>query len=139
MKKSFDQFIQIILVLFLVGCGSKGSDNSGQVDKDNQVLYNEIMDIHDEVMPKTEQLYNISKQLKGNLKEATMDAERELLQNQIDYFDSVNMMMMDWMHEFKTLPDTTSEQTARQYYESHLQKIKLVREAILTALDKGGN
>lgn len=136
MKKLFDQFIRIILILFLTGCGGKGGDNG---EKDNQVLYNEIMDIHDEVMPKTEQLYNISKQLKGNLKDATMDAERELLQDQIDYFDSVNKMMMDWMHEFKPLPDTTSEQAARQYYEAHLKKVKLVREAILTALNKGGN
>jgi hypothetical protein len=136
MKNSIIQFF--VIILMITACGKK-SDDGQESNTDNRVLYNEIMDIHDEVMPKTEQLYNISKQLKTNLKDATTDAERDLLQNQIDYFDSVNMMMMDWMHEFKPLPDTTSEQAAHDYYETHLEKVKLVREAILTALDKGSN
>lgn len=140
MKQPFNQFFAILFILIVGACGKSGNqDDQDKQSEDNQVLYNEIMDIHDEVMPKTEQLYNITKQLKANMKDATTDAEKDLLQNQIDYFDSVNMMMMDWMHEFKPLPDSTDDQTARKYYETHLEKVKLVKEAILTALDKGRN
>lgn len=139
-KKQYILFLALALQIF--ACGKKGGEHANHeatTDDSNQILYNQIMDIHDEVMPKTENLYNISKQLKENLKDATTDAEKELLQAQIYYFDSVNTMMMDWMHEFKPLPDTTNQEAARSYYETHLEKVKLVREAILTAVDKGNN
>jgi len=132
MKNIFRFLFILATILQIFACG-KTSDNG------NQILYNQIMDIHDEVMPKTEEIYNISKQLKSSMQEANTDAEKELLQNQINYFDSVNNMMMDWMHEFKPLPDTTNQETARSYYETHLEKVKLVREAILAAVDKGKN
>ena len=133
----------LVVTILIFNCGKKGDDHSNHSNGDevssNQVLYNQIMDIHDEVMPKTEEIYNITKQLKTALNEATTGAEKMLLERQISYFDSVNNMMMDWMHEFKTLPDTTNEETARAYYETHLEKVKLVREAILAAVDKGKN
>jgi hypothetical protein len=140
--RNLQYILSLIITLLLFACGNKGGNQSNSetpTGDSNEILYNQIMDIHDEVMPKTEELYNISKQLKTNLKDATTDAEKDLLQNQINYFDSVNTMMMDWMHEFRPLPDTTNQETARSYYENHLEKVKLVREAILTAVDKGKN
>lgn len=133
----------LLLALLTNACGSKSSDHSAHdtsitSDNVNQVLYNQVMDIHDEVMPRTEDLYNITKKLKADLKEAKTDNEKQQLQTRIDYLDSVNMMMMDWMHEFKTLPDTTNEETARAYYETNLEKIKKVKEAILLALENEG-
>jgi hypothetical protein len=143
MKKFKFHFTTICFVLLFTGCGKKSDSHAGhemkEGDSENKALYAEIMNIHDEVMPKTEELYNISKQLKGNLKDATTDAERELLQNQINYFDSVNNMMMDWMHEFRPLPDTTNEKVAQEYYEKHLEKVNAVKQAIITALEAGSN
>jgi hypothetical protein len=131
-------------ILFLgFACGSKSStDHSGHnMNTDggpNQVLYNEVMDIHDEVMPATEDLYNISKKLKAQLQEATDDSVKLSLEERIRYVDSVNTMMMDWMRKFRPMPDTVNEERAREYYESELEKIKTVREAMLTALEKEG-
>jgi hypothetical protein len=102
------------------------------------VLYNAVTDIHDAVMPATEDLYNISKSLKAQLKEATEDSVKISLAKRIRYLDSVNTMMMDWMRKFKPMPDTVNEERAREYYESELEKIKTVKEAMLTALEKEG-
>jgi hypothetical protein len=128
-------------LLILYACGNKGQDHTGHgsdatTDDGNQVLYNQVMDIHDEVMPKTEEIYNISKKWKAALKDVSSAEEKELIQRKIDRLDSVNNMMMDWMHEFKPLPDTTNEETARAYYERHLEKIKRVKEAMLLALEE---
>src|SRR5690349_12142882 len=127
-------------LLILCACGNKGQDHADHsadaaTEDGNQVLYNQVMDIHDEVMPKTEEIYNISKKWKAALKDVNSDEEKELIQRKIDRLDSVNKMMMDWMHEFKPLPDTTNEETARAYYETHLEKIKRVKEAMLLALE----
>ena len=140
MKVSFTSIVQLLIFLIIWSCGNKGQDHSGHGSSSannngNQVLYNQVMDIHDEVMPKTEEIYNISKKWKAALKDASSDEERELIQRKIDNLDSANKMMMDWMHEFKPLPDTTSEETARAYYETHLEKIKRVKEAILGAIE----
>jgi hypothetical protein len=128
-------------LFILCACGNKGQDHTGHdtdsaTDEGNQVLYNQVMDIHDEVMPKTEEIYNISKRWKAALQDANSPEEKELIQRKIDRLDSVNKMMMDWMHEFKPLPDTTNEETARLYYETHLEKIKRVKEAMLLALEE---
>ena len=137
----------IILVLVLLGsnlsCSSKSTDHSSHaMSKDtgpNQVLYNQVMDIHDEVMPLTEDLYNTTKRLKTELKETADAAIQAELESNIRYVDSVNNMMMDWMRKFKPMPDTTNEETVRDYYESELEKIKKVKEAILEAKEKFPN
>ena len=137
----------IILVLVLLGsnlsCGSKSTDHSSHaMSKDtgpNQVLYNQVMDIHDEVMPITEDLYNTTKRLKTELKETADAVIQAELESNIRYVDSVNNMMMDWMRKFKPMPDTTNEETVRDYYESELEKIKKVKEAILEAKEKFPN
>ena len=143
MKINLLNFCLLISLFLINACGNKNNSYESHgmetaSDNGNQVLQNQVLDIHDEVMPKTEELYNISKELKANWKEARSEDEKMQLQKRIDYLDSVNNMMMDWMHEFTPLPDTTNEETARAYYETHLEKIKKVREAILMALEKEG-
>lgn len=133
--------------IFLVGalifsCGQKGHHEHHAVEGDgtnpNQALYDQVMDIHDEVMPETETLYNLSKSLKVQLSEAVGDEEQIRLQERIAYLDSVNDMMMDWMRKFKPQPDTVDPEKARAYYELELEKIKRVKEAMLTAIEKEG-
>ena len=141
MKNNFSKSILLLALSLTYACGNKSQehtahDMSTAAENGNQVLLDQVMDIHDEVMPKTEDLYNITKGLKATLKEAKTDAEKQLLQQRINYLDSVNNMMMDWMHNFEPLPDTTNEETARAYYETNLEKVRQVKEAILLALEK---
>lgn len=131
------------LLSLTLACGPKGNqDHAGHAMNTeggpNQALYNQVMDIHDEVMPATEDLYNISKGLKAQLKDATADSVKASLQMRIQYIDSVNTMMMDWMRKFRPMADTVNEERVREYYESELEKIKTVKEAMLTALEKEG-
>lgn len=139
--KHFSKIITISCLSVVLACGNKGGhDHSGHdMNTDGsaqQVLYNQMMDIHDEVMPLSENLYNITKDLKAQLKEAKVDSVKTSLEKRIRYVDSVNNMMMDWMRKFPPLPDTTNEETARVYYETGLEKVKQVKEAIYTALEK---
>lgn len=138
--RSLLKVLSIALLGLTQSCGSKSADHSGHdMSQDagaNQVLYNQVMDIHDEVMPFTESLYNISKELKTKQKEAISDSVKMELSSQIRYLDSVNNMMMDWMRKFNPPTDTSNEETARAYYETELEKIKKVKEAILEAKEK---
>ncbi len=136
-----------LLTVILIGCGGPSQEGQQQAsDADssdpNQVLYDQVMDIHDEVMPKTEDLHNLKQKLQEQIA-ATPDMvveERQKLEQRIARLDSVDKMMMDWMHYF-SLPDSLSSEAKREYLESQMEKIKQVREAILEtiATEKGSN
>jgi len=132
----------IVFTLLLFACGSPQheSQNGGDVDSTagNEALYNSVMDTHDEVMPRIQDLYNLKKRLQDQLAanpsmEATEKAE---LEKRIANLDSVNNMMMDWMHHFSPLPDSASQEDAREYLEGEMEKIKKVRDAILAIIEE---
>jgi hypothetical protein len=117
----------VILAIAIVSCG----------DDTNKKLYNQVMDVHDEVMPKMEDLYNMKKELVAKLQDSTsvsMD-ERAEIQSRISHIDSVGDMMMDWMHGFNPPEESADKEQTKAYLESEMEKVQKVKEAILQTLD----
>jgi len=109
--------------------------------KSNETLYNEVMDVHDEVMPKMDDLYKAKKNLQEKLKDSTLhDTTRMRMQTLVRDLDQASESMMVWMREFNPLPDSTSEDKARQYLEGEMVRIQKVKKDMLEALEraKGG-
>lgn len=130
----------ILCAALLFGCGGASQEsNTSTSESDNndpnQVLYDQVMDIHDEVMPKTEDLHNLKQKLRDQITAAPdmVVEERQKLEQRIARLDSVDKLMMDWMHYFN-LPDSLSSEAKREYLESQMEKIKQVREAILETI-----
>jgi hypothetical protein len=134
----------MVVALLLVNCGKKGEESAHHDheamdgENPNQVLYNQVMDVHDEVMPKMEDLYNLKKDLQEKIANTPglVEEERKKLEERIIVIDSVSKLMMDWMHEFNPLPDSTDQEAARAYLESEMEKIKKVKDAMLETLEK---
>lgn len=102
---------------------------------ENQVLYNEVMKIHDEVMPKMEDIHRRKETLKKKLAEPGLTAEqKKQTEAKIAQLDSAGESMMIWMREFNPIPDSAGEEKAREYLESEMEKVKRVRENIVAAL-----
>lgn len=125
----------LIIATAIVSC-QKSTDHShhddmGDTESDstNTILYNQVMDIHDEVMPKMEDLYNMKKDLQGKLETASAD-DKVKLEQRIAKIDSASSLMMDWMHEFDPPADTADQEQARAYLEGEMEKVKRVKEAI---------
>ncbi len=141
MKKKF-LFVSVV-VLTLSGCGGQTQENqNGSSDADNadpnQVLYDQVMDIHDEVMPRMEDLYALKKKLQDQIAASPtmVDEERKKLEHRIANLDSVGNLMMDWMHQFSPLPDSLGQEAARDYLEGEMERIKVVREAMLGIIEQ---
>jgi hypothetical protein len=138
------KFLQTGLLFFIVllsGCGGSGAKDqtkdNAEFDNPNEALYNEVMDIHDEVMPKMQNLYTLKKSLQDKMANPNLtEVEKTELQNRILRLDSVSQLMMDWMHKFEPLPDSADREEAREYLESEMEKIKKVREAMLETIEK---
>ena len=138
----YDFFFFALINIVLWSCG-KSSNHSGheateQEDNPNQALYYQVMDIHDEVMPRMEDIYKLKKDIQDKIaKSPDMVMEKKQhLERIITNLDSVNTAMMDWMHNFKPLPDSVDEEKAREYLETEMERIKKVRDAVIEAIDK---
>lgn len=138
----------LLVSLAILSCGKPSGDQStstSDIDttSTNQALYDQVMHIHDEVMPKMEDIYTLKKKLQDQIA-ATPEMvveEKQALEKRIARLDSVGNLMMDWMHKFSPVADTVNQEVAREYLESEMEKIRRVREAMLEAIasEKGSN
>jgi hypothetical protein len=139
-------FINLFFVVLLAGWGCKEKSHDHEMHhhdtvegldvSENQMLYNEVMKVHDEVMPKLEDIYKKKEALKNKIASTPNmpDAEKKKIEVRISQLDSAAESMMVWMREFNPLPDSTGEEKAREYLENQMERVKTVRENILNAL-----
>lgn len=129
-------------LLFFTSCqkNSDGHDHThdvpdGSENSPNQALYEEVMNIHDEVMPKMNDLYKAKTSLQKQLDmPGISDSEQQDIKRKIERIDSASEGMMVWMRQFNPVADSAGEEKARAYLEAELVKVKEVRQKILDAL-----
>ncbi len=107
-------------------------------DSPNEALYNQVMDVHDEVMPKMGDIYKLKKELQEQIaKSPDMVVERkQQLEQIISNLDSASNAMMEWMHKFNPLPDSVDQEQAREYLESEMERVKKVRDLMNETIEK---
>ena len=132
-----------IVVILAVGCGKSShhehnDEKDDSTDSPNQALYNQVMDIHDQVMPKSDEIYSLKKKLQDKIAGSPeMAAEqKKKFNDMIAELDSADHSMMDWMHKFNPLPDSANQELAREYLENEMERIKKVRELVETSVQK---
>src|SRR6186997_1604375 len=122
-----------VLSLFIIalawGCGQKSHDN--------QALYDEVMKVHDEVMPKMDDIYKLKQELKKQMADSSTLAveKRKMIEGTILRLDSASENMMVWMRNFNPIPDSLGEEKARAYLEDQQERIKKVKEEMLEAIN----
>ena len=134
--------LMLALCTLLAACGQRSSDqmDNGVDDsavEGNQALYDKVMDVHDEVMPKMDDLYTARERLQNIIAETPTLAEekRTAIEATIVELDSASEGMMVWMRQFDPLPDSEGEDRAREYLENEMEKIQKVRSRVYEALE----
>ncbi len=136
----------LILASFIIaaGCQQKSGEthdhetSEGVENSENQALYDEVMQIHNEVMPKMDDLYKAKVALNTRIANTPNMAEsdKKEINDKIALLDSASEGMMIWMRQFNPLPDSLGEEKAREYLEIEMKKVKEVKEDILQALQR---
>lgn len=138
-----------LLAMFSMMSCTKSGDHSGmhhdadqaQEEGPNQALYNQMMDVHDEVMPKMDDIMRLKRVLQeeiANTPDMVIERKQEL-EAIISNLDSASNAMMDWMHrlhEFNPLADSIDQEKAREYLESEMEEIKKVKDLINSSIEK---
>ncbi|MDQ2656750.1 MAG: hypothetical protein M3Y60_04955 [Bacteroidota bacterium] len=135
--KTLTNTIALLLLLGAVACQQKHDHAHDDVeDGPNKALYDEVMDVHNEVMPRMDDLYKAKTTLQTRLAMPGLgEKEKEDISSKIARLDSASEGMMVWMRQFEPLADSVGEEKARTYLEAELVKVKKVREDIQEALE----
>jgi hypothetical protein len=132
-----------VMLVMIWSCGQKSNDDHHDheghelEEGGNQALYDEVMKVHDEVMPKMNDIYKLKGQLKETIDNTPGLAEdkKKEIESIIVRLDSASEGMMVWMRKFNPLPDSLGEEQAKEYLEGEMEKIKKVREDVRKALE----
>lgn len=124
--------IFIALVLLLSSC-----DNTQKVEKaEFDTLFAEVMKIHDDVMPETNNLYKLKKFAQENVAilPDTSSMIKELMDVQL-FSDQADDVMMEWMTNFK-IP-VSDHKSKIKYLKNEKIAITKVRELMLSTIYEG--
>ena len=135
----------VFLLLWLivaVGCNPKSS-STAETDThgdDMAALEAQVLAVHDEVMPRMSEINKLSSQLRkiqeslgetAEGKPATIEGLDETLQA----LRNGEQSMMDWMKNYGEGKDKVSPEGLKEFYLSELEKIKKVKDDMLSSID----
>jgi len=135
MKSS--KYTILILTALLYSCGNSQKNSSEKLEKD---LYDEVIGIHDEVMPKMSTLLALENDLKEKIQEVdtsgTNSAEEiKKLNDQISQLQVVDEAMMQWMRNFQVDQEGWSHDSVMTYMEQEKKSISQVRDQMLEVIN----
>ncbi len=128
------------MFLFSVACQNNTKQEEVGQEKDaeqlspREVLYNEVMQVHDEVMPRMSDIMSLSKRLKAVAATEGTDAEKasELRTN----LEVAGESMMNWMRNFNPDFENQTSEEAMDYLKIEKERISAVKEGMETAIDQ---
>jgi len=141
-------FTLLISVMFFPTCAPKTNGNSQATDVNTleittqEKMWDKVMAIHDDVMPKMSELNKIQKQLK----EKSQVIRDEVLQPKIiaaiETLEKADEGMWAWMHDLKQLKELRKEKTHDEimlYLSEQLTSIRNVKAVMETSMENGKN
>ena len=143
MKTSI-QLITIFLFI-LSACGTQENKNNSNTtvsaDELRNNSYQEVIALHDEVMPKMQNIISLQERIQIRIDslteiDSTLAVLEELTKLNND-LASADKSMMDWMHQFnsKINSNDVSDEVAMAYLEEQKVKILEVKELMNNSID----
>ncbi len=134
MKFLFIAFIA--LSLMATNCASPNKNTEAAQKALAEERWEEMMALHDNVMPKMSEINKISRELK-KMENIPVELQAEV-QNMLTTLDKADEGMMNWMAGFsKYNTNTYSHEDLMKAYDQEMEAGKAVEEAILGSIEKG--
>lgn len=121
----FVNYLAMAMALVLFSC-------ENQEKLEVQTLFKSVMEVHDGVMPKMDNIHEARKVLKDKLSTADSTEVFALLEK----LDAADEAMMVWMEDFNSSFETMPIQEQKKYLELEKEKITKVRDMMLGSLEE---
>lgn len=129
-------------ILLIAACQSPTPPANGHTEAQiaqQEQKRQEIMDVHDAVMPEMGVINRLSRQLKPLVKENLAEDEQEILLDALKNLSLADEGMMGWMAEFHgnldMVRDTMDHQAVMSYLETELGKIQTVDTQMRSSIE----
>lgn len=144
----FSLFSVLSLIWLLAACGSGAEEPAAAEETSSQLkaekeLYDQMMAVHDEVMPRMGELNRISRSLKEyreNHPEMT-DATRQRIEQAIEQLEAADEGMMSWMGTDRKPETLRSKDMEHQAIMDYLKKeeaaIRQVKQDMEQSMENG--
>ncbi len=128
MTKHYKYLLFSLLFLFLFSCTSK--------EKQIESLKSEVIDIHDEVMPRMNEVMQLKKELveRGNSIDSSQIETLAEIQSHILYLEEADEEMMNWMRNYDPEMKDMTEEEKIAYLKKEKVSIKLVKQIMMSAI-----
>ncbi|WP_053404148.1 hypothetical protein [Persicobacter sp. CCB-QB2] len=124
------------LLLLLCSCNSEEKKQKEEL----QSIYNEVIDIHDEAMPRMGPIVRYQSEIQKLLKDSTSSEEQHAQLRQVNVaLLKSEKAMMEWMHHLNTQYDTLDYQEARQYLLEEKNNISAINKMMAEAQEEAKN
>lgn len=135
-KYKLSLFIAVLFV-FLFACTSESKKEKEPELSEREMLYKEVMEIHDAVMPKMSDINRVKRKLKDHLEEDAIndDSLKSKMNANIDELIAAENSMMDWMKDFKAPKKDDPDQQVIDYLNEEKIKISRVSDQMLSSLE----
>ena len=129
----FSWFLLATMSGVIQGCSEPEKDDQSATEQVQpwQSLEQEVMDIHDEVMPRMPELNNLQKRLETM---AANDSSNELIITAISDLRKADSLMWAWMYQYKR-PEGDDTEAILKYLEGEKVKVTAVKEAMISSMD----
>lgn len=117
----------LLALMFLSSC-----KDSKKLENQDDPLFKEVMEIHNNVMPELSTIHAI----KRDLKAIESPESKEIILAQIKNLDEADEAMMTWMADFK-VPDNKSKE--KEYLEAQKLKISHVSDLMYSSIKNGNH
>lgn len=130
---------KIILLALVALAGLSACANNKAEETDQQKLWDEMMVVHDEVMPKMSDINALSKQMEAALSDTTLTEElRDAARKSLYDLQAADKAMWDWMYGIQQLPDlrtSKKHEEILQYLQEETTKIMAVKSSMLASIE----
>ncbi|WKV10525.1 hypothetical protein [Marivirga harenae] len=109
----------LLMISFLMSCESK--------EKEVEKLKSETIAIHDEVMPKMDDIMKLKKSLRSK-KDSVSESKQETIQTLIIALEESDKAMMNWMRNYDPRMENMSDAEKMEYLKKQKSSISEVSE-----------
>ena len=128
-----------MLLLIASACSNSNKGQQEEQAASQDQLFDEVMEIHDEVMPRFRDISSMNKKIKQKMESTSDSTTYNSLKEASATLEAANQSMRGWMSNIKR-PDeieNLEEEKARAYLEEEKKKIAVVRQKMLEAIELG--
>jgi len=141
----FQFLMSMTMFSLLMACGHSAAEQAAKEReaeniKAQEQKWDQVMSIHDEVMPLIPDINTSIKELKENITDDTAEDRKEHIMSIIGKLESADEGMFSWManiRQIEPLRDSMNHQEIMQYLEKEMVAVTKVKVNILLSLEEG--